>query len=546
MPKPQPGGMYLGMQGLTDLLKEGTKHYQGIDEAVAKNLEASKQLADISRTSLGPQGRNKIVINHIEKMFVTSDAATILKELEVAHPAANMLVLASKQQEEEIGDGSNFCVVFAGEILFGAASLIRMGMHVSEIIKGYERASKQALEILSELSVKTVEDLTSEAHLAAAMKGAIASKQYGYETFLSDLIAKACVLVMPKNPKNFIVDNVRVCKIAGLSVLQSSVIKGMVFTRTPLGNVKHVEKCKVAVFGCAIDAAATDTKGTVLIQSAEELKSYNKTEEEAMEKIIKEIAESGAKFLVSGSTVGEMAAHFIERYGLMCIKIPSKFELRRFCRTVGASTLTELRKPNAEELGYVHSAKEEEIGGTMCTVVRQDDGDSCGVATIVIRAATTNMLDDVERAIDDGVNAVRCLVRDNRLLAGAGAVEIELARRLNQYAASIPGLEQYAVKKFAESFEVVPRTLAENAGLNAADTITSLYAAHNEGKTTAGIDIEELKIGETTVYDVYSSKETAIKLATDTACTVLKIDQIIMSKPAGGPKAPSQGGRDDD
>jgi len=535
------------MSGLSDLLKEGTKHYQGIDEAVAKNLQACKQLADMTRTSLGPQGRNKMVINHINKLFITSDAATIVKELEIAHPAANMVMMAAKQQEEEIGDGSNTCIVLVGEMLFGAASLLRMGLHISEILKGYELASVKALEVLASLKSTAVSSFTDEVELSRVMRGAVATKMFGYDKFLSDLIAKACVLAMPKNPQNFVVDNVRVCKIPGLSVLQSSVVKGMVFTKTPLGTVKQVLNAKVAVFSCAVDAANTDTKGTVLINNADELKNYNRSEEEHMEKIIKSIAETGTKLIVSGSSVGEMAAHFIERHGLMCIKIMSKYELRRFCRSVGATALTELRKPTAEELGFVGDAREEEIGGTKCTVVRQSENDQCAVATVVVRAATVNMLDDIERAIDDGVNCVRCLAtKENRLLVGAGACEIEIARQIAKYADTFPGLEQYAVKKFAEAFEVIPRTLAENAGLNPADIISTLYARHNNGEDSFAVDVEGACVGETDVVDLYTTKDTAIRLASDAACTVLRIDQIIMSKPAGGPKAPQQGGRDDD
>jgi T-complex protein 1 subunit theta len=351
---------------------------------------------------------------------------------------------------------------------------------------------------------------------------------------------------MPKNPKNFIVDNVRVCKIPGLSVLHSTVMKGMVFTRTPLGNVKHVQKCKVAVYGCAIDSANTDTTGKVLIQSAEELKNYNNSEEEHMNEIIKAIADSGAKLVVSGNSVGELAAHFIERHGLMCIKIMSKYELRRFCRTVGAIAMTELKAPSQEELGYVFDAREAEIGGTKVTIVEQSEVDASSVATIILRAATTNMLDDVERAIDDGVNCVKCLVRDGRLLNGGGACEIELARRIAQYADTFPGLEQYAIKKYAEALEVVPKTLAENAGLNATEMVSSLYAAHNNGESTFGVDVDNGCAAASTILDVYSTKECAFRLATDAACTILKVDQIIMSKPAGGPKAPQQGARDED
>lgn len=532
------------MGGLQDMLKDGTKHYEGIDQAVAKNLEACKQLADMTRTSLGPQGRNKMVINHIDKLYVTSDAATIIRELEIAHPAANMIMMACKQQEEEMGDAANLCCVFAGELLFGATYLLRMGLHISEIVKGYEKAGKKALEIMPALSKSEITDFHNTAELKRIMVSAVATKQYGYEDFLGGLISEACALVMPKNPKNFVVDNVRVCKIQGLSVLQSETIKGMVFKRTPLGTVRHVADCEAVVFGCAVDASNTDTKGTVLIESADQLKDYNKSEEAAMEEIIKAIAATGVKLIISGSSVGEMAAHYIEQYGLMCIKVVSKWELRRVCRTIGATTLTELRAPTPEELGHIGSCAEQEIGGTKCTVLRQGENDECSVATVVVRAATTNMLDDVERAIDDGVNCVKNAVKDGKLTAGAGAVEIHMAKMLNEYADTFPGLEQYAIKKFAEALEVVPRTLCENAGMDASEIVSTLYAAHNSGDDDFGVDIEGLCVGETGVLDLFAPKVYALRLAVDACLTVLKIDQIIMSKPAGGPAAPPQGARD--
>lgn len=217
--------------------------------------------------------------------------------------------------------------------------------------------------------------------------------------------------------------------------------------------------------------------------------NYNKSEEQAMEKIIKEISESGAKVVVAGSSIGEMALHFLERYKLMVVKVPSKFELRRIAKAVGATPLVRLGKPTPEELGYCDYVSVEEIGSTKVTIFRQDS-DQGQIATLVVRASTQNILDDVERAIDDGVNAYKALLNDPRFVPGAGAVEIELSRRLQQYGDSTPGLVQYAIKKFGEAFEVVPRTLAENGGHKTTDIISSLYATHQQGNINHGIEIE--------------------------------------------------------
>ncbi|KAG5546984.1 hypothetical protein RHGRI_012872 [Rhododendron griersonianum] len=332
--------MVYGMQpyGIQSMLKEGHKHLSGLDEAVVKNIDACKQLSTITRTSLGPNGMNKMVINHLDKLFVTNDAATIVNELEVQHPAAKILVLAGKAQQEEIGDGANLTVSFAGELLQNAEELIRMGLHPSEIIIGYTKAINKTIEILDELVEKGSEkmDVRIKEEVIKRMKAAVASKQFGQEDILCSLIADACIQVCPKNPANFNVDNVRVAKLLGGGLHNCTIVRGMVLKTDAVGSIKRVEKAKVAVFAGGVDTSATETKGTVLIHSAEQLENYSKTEEAKVEELIKAVAESGAKVIVSGGAVGEMALHFCERYKLMVLKISSKFELRRFCRTTGA------------------------------------------------------------------------------------------------------------------------------------------------------------------------------------------------------------------
>ena len=287
--------------------------------------------------------------------------------------------------------------------------------------------------------------------------------------------------VCPKNALNFNVDNVRVAKIVGSSLHENQVVQGMVLRRDCEGTVKHAKDAKVAVFGCAVDTSATETKGTVLITSAKDLESYSVGEEQKMEEYIKMIADSGATVVVSGQSFGEMAMHFIERYGLMAIKLPSKFELRRFCRAVNATGIIKLGRPAADELGYVSSIDVREIGGTKCVVVQQNDATS-RVATVVLRGSTENAMDDVERAVDDGVNAYKALAKDSRVVPAGGATEMELAHRLAAFGRKQTGLDQYAIEKFARALEVVPRTLAENAGLSATDVVYNLYAAHAAGR----------------------------------------------------------------
>lgn len=542
------GGLPYGLQAM---LKEGYKHLSGLEEAVLKNIEACKQLTMITRTSMGPNGMNKLVINHLDKIFLTSDACTIVNELEVQHPAAKMLAMAAAAQQQEIGDGTNFVLSLAGELLKRAEDLLRDGLHPVEIADGYSKAGELALEMLDDMVVSgtDVVDLKNVDDVVRRITGCMSSKLHGYERILAPLVAEACVSVLPKNEKNFSVDNVRVVKIQGGSVHDSTVIKGLVLKRGVEGTVKHVENAKVAVFAQGVDTLGTETKGTVLIKSADELEKYSQGEEDKVEKAIQELVDAGVNVVVSGGSFGEMALHFLERFGLMAIKIPSKFDLRRFSRATGAPALVSLGTPKEDEIGFAKSLRVQEIGGTPCLVLEQAATKSA-ISTIVLRGATTQALDDVERAVDGGINAFRALTRDARAVPAGGATEIALASRIIDLGQKEKGLDQYAITQFGHALEVIPRTIAENSGLDATDAIAALYAAHAEGHNRDGLDILTGKtkdLGESdSIFDLYVAKWWGMKLAVDAATTVLRVDQIIMSRPAGGPRAPQGGSFDED
>ena len=531
-----------GSFGVQGMLKEGYKHLSGLEEATFKNIEAAKQLSSCVRTSLGPNGMNKMVINHLSKLFVTNDSATIVSELEVQHPAAKLLVMASKMQEAEAGDGTNLVVVLAGELLQSAEELLRNGLHISEVIAGYNSASAQVLKQLDEIASYTAQPdvFTDATKLGESIRPVIAAKQWGNEDLFASKIAEACVIAMPSNPANFNTDNVRVAKIIGNAVNATNVIRGMCVTRGAFGSVTDVRNAKVAVYGIPLDSATTETKGTVLLKSAEELKRYNDSEEEALEKVIRDVAEKGVNVIVCGQQVGELALHFCNKFGIFVLKCPSKWELRRICRTTGAANLVRLEPPEDADIGTCGHVYVREIGSTLCTILDQES-DASKVATIVVRGSSMNIMDDVERAIDDGVNAIKSMTRDARFVPGAGGAELLLADALQQFAEAQPGLDQYAINKFGLALEVVPRTLAENAGLDAANIVASLYAAHKAGHSAAGIDIVQGKVtNDSGIMDLLFTKKEAIRLATEAAVTVLRVDQIIMSKPAGGPKVPEQ------
>ena len=253
------------------------------------------------------------------------------------------------------------------------------------------------------------------------------------------------------------------CKILGSGIHSSSVMQGMVLKREVEGNVTRAAKCKIAVYSCPLDIATTETKGTVLIKNAEELKSFSRGEEELLEKQIKSIVDTGCKVIVCGGKIGDMALHFLNKYEVVGVRVLSKFDLRRVARTVGATVLAKIVPPSPEERGYCDNVYIDEVGDVPVILFKQDKEEGA-ISTIVVRGSTDNIMDDVERAIDDGVNNFKALTKDGRLLAGAGAVEIELAKQLTSIAESYPGLEQYAIKKFAEAFEIVPKTLSENTG----------------------------------------------------------------------------------
>jgi len=420
-----------------------------------------------------------------------------------------------------------------------------MGLHPTEILAGYLKAGKKALQILDDLELYKVElkQFSSVDVIAKSISTAVAAKQFGYEQFLSKLIAEACVAVMPKKPDNFSVDNVRVVKLLGGSVEQSELVRGMVIDRDTEGTVKKVKDAKIAVFLDSVGPPDTETKGTVLLNTADELLKFNLGEEKELEKVIKSLADSGVNVIVTGETVNELSLHFIEKYNMMVLKIQSKHNLRRLTKAVNARPQLELGPVRAEDCGYCANVYVKEFGDKKVTIFQQDDKDVSPVATIILRASADSILNDVEKAIDDGVNVVKAMTKDSRFVAGGGAVDIEIARRLQEFGATSSGLDQYAIKKFAEALEVVPRTLAENAGLPATEIISNLYAAHEKKGSTVGVDIKDgvsdmVKAG---VVDLLVTKQFGLKLVTDVVATILRVDQIIVAKPAGGPKLKKEG-----
>lgn len=558
--------------GYAQMLKEGTQLLSGVEEAVIRSIEACSQLYQSLKTCYGPMGLNKLVVNHLGKLFITNDAATIIHQLDVQHPAAKLMVMASQNIEKEVssgyfllkiksftncmncifmkvGDGTNFVILLAGCLLEKAEELIRQGLKPIEVVEGYELACSKVLEkILPTTVCEELNDFYNLDKVIRAIKSSIASKQYGQEDFLAKLIAEACIAAMPskKQATTFNTDNVRVCKVLGSGLLNSSLVHGMVFKKNVEGTVTRVSGAKVAVYTCPIDVATTETKGTVLIKTANELMNFSRGEESQFEKKIESLAATGTKVIVSGGKFSDLSLHYCNKYQLMAVRLPSKFDVRRVCKTVGATAQPNFITPKTEELGFCDHVYIDELGDTSIVVFKQDSKES-KLATIVIRGSTDSFMDDIERAVDDGVNTYKTLTKDGRMVGGAGATEAEVAVQLRSFAESLPGMEQYGAEKFAEALQHIPVIIADNAGISQ-DIITDILVAHQEGNKYAGVNIESEKeylknAVESNVLDTYLSKYWGIKYATDAVNTILRVDQIICAKPAGGPK-PRQGGGD--
>lgn len=485
-----------------------------------------------------------MVINHLEKLFITSDAATIIRETDVHHPAAKMIAQAAKMQENECGDGTNLLISMAGELMTQAQALIGMGLHPSEILIGFEKASKKTMELMDSIETHTATNLRDPVELAKMIKTTVASKQFGLEDYLSGLIAEAAVYSMPKSAGSFSTDNVRTLKILGGGIYDSEVVHGIVVTRGSMTTVRHCTDCKVAVFNTNIEMQQGETKGTVLLKNAEDLLNYTKGEEEAFENFVKGLAEAGVKVVVGSGSMSELAQHYFEKYQIYAVKIMSKWDLKRIARAVGATPIVKLVTPTPDELGFANEVAFREISSQWCTVFRRDQ-DENKMATLVLRGATNAMLEDTERAIDNGVSTVKTLIRNGKVVAGAGATEMFLGQQIQKFAKEQPGLDQYAVEKFGASFEVIPRTLAENAGLNAESVLADIYAGIATSSAT-GVDCSDGEVKnamEAGIYDAWETKSWALKLAFDVVITILRVDQIIMAKPSGGPNMDNQAAR---
>jgi len=523
--------------GLNSLLKSGYRTFKGKNQTFFKNAEAIEDMASMTRTSLGQNGNYKYIINMHDKLFLTKDTNVMANELEINHPAVNVLVDALKAQSQEQGDGTNFVVTFGGELMKYASKLVTEGLEIAAISEGFEKAYNKTMELLDKAETYKVSDVTNLEDATKFIKPVIGSKLvHGQEEFLAPLVAQACINVVPKEKEKFDVDNVRVAKILGGNLMKSEVIKGMLVVRKTEGSVISCEKCNVGVYNCEFTTKGAETNDQVVFKTADELLNYTKSEEEHMEKIIKEIVDSGVKCVITGGAISNLAIHYLDKYGVMAFRTMSKFELRRIARSIGATLLVRLGAPTKEEMGYADEIKLTEVSSQKCILIRRDSENN-KISTVVLRGTTNDMLDNLERVVNCGVNAYRAVCKSPVFVAGAGAIDMYLSQKIVEYSREVKSLDQYAIEAFGEAFEVIPRTIMENSGINVNEKLSTLRAK-NSRNPNMGINIKTGEIEDASNFGVLDHLETkrwAIKHAYNSIRTIIKIDQIIVAKPAGGP-----------
>ncbi|KRZ85936.1 T-complex protein 1 subunit theta [Trichinella sp. T8] len=540
--KMAPGSM--PRVGFARLLKDGVKHYRGVEESLFRNIEACLGIAATVRSSFGPKGMNKMVVNHLGKLYVTNDAAVILRELEVEHPAAKLLVMACEMMDFQIGDGTNFVIILSASLLDSAKELIRMGLNVSQIISGYNMALAKALELLPKFVCKSVHSVRDDEAVKAVVRSSIATKVYGQEDMLSDLVVQACTLALGADYSTYHVDNIRICKILGSNVEASTVMNGMAFQDCVSGEIKLIENPKVAVFSCAFAVTKLENPSSIVINTAKELMQFSKHDEEYIENYIKSLHNAGVNVVVSGGKFGDLHLHYLNKYKMMAVKISSKFDLRRLCRCTHSTIIPDMsRVPTPDMIGSCTKVQVREIGSDQLVFFEQNlKGGS--LSTIIIRGSSQNTLTEVEKAIDDGVN-------DGRLLPGAGAAELAIAREIRQFGLTYPSLERYAIEKFAIALESLPKQIADNIGAKWVEIYPHLMKKHENGENNYGLDIKAPKGGilnavSAEIFDCFSVKEWAIKLAVNAVNTIINVDQIVLAKPAGGPPIRQPKSQEDD
>ena len=511
------------------ILPEGTNRSVGRD-AQRNNILAGKVLAETVRTTLGPKGMDKMLVDGLGDIVVTNDGVTILKEMDIEHPAAKMLVEVAKTQEDEVGDGTTTAVIIAGELLKKSESLLDQDIHPTIIAMGYRQAAEKAQEILDDIAIDSVDEetLIKVAMTAMTGKGTEAAREP-----LAKLIVDAVQKVAEDGAVD--TDNIKIEKKDGAVVEDSTLVEGVIVDKERVhpGMPSEVKDAKIALVNSPLEVKETEVDAEIRITDPAQMQAFIEQEEKMVKDMVDKVAESGANVLFAQKGIDDLAQHYLSKAGILAVRRVKKSDIEKLARATGANVVTNLEDLTADDLGEAGIVEERKVSGEEMIFVEE-----CSVAksvTLFVRGSTKHIVDEIVRAIEDAIGVVAATVEDDKVVAGGGAPEIAMAKKLKDYADSISGREQLAVNAFAEALEIVPKTLAENAGLDSIDSLVDLRAAH-EYSAVMGLDVFTGKVAdmkEAGVIEPKRVKKQAIQSASEAAEMILRIDDVIASSGKG-------------
>jgi len=521
------------------ILKEGSQRTRGRD-AQGSNIAAAKAVASAVRTTLGPKGMDKMLVDTIGDVVITNDGVTILKEMDIEHPAAKMMVEVAKTQDDEVGDGTTTAVVVAGELLKRAEDLLEQDVHPTVIAHGYRLAADKAQELIKEIAIEVkaddIEMLRKIADTAMTGKGAEAAKDK-----LCDLVVRAVTLVADEDG-SVDTDYIKVEKKTGGTIDDSAIIEGVVIDKERVHPAmpKLVQNAKILLLNAPVEFKKTEVDAEISITSPDQLQMFLDEEERMIKGIVDKIVKSGANVLVCQKGIDDIAQHYLAKAGVLAIRRVKKSDMTKLSRATGAAVVSSIDSIEASELGFTGRVEEKKVSGEEMIFVTECTNPKA--VTLMVRGGTEHVVDELDRALEDALRVVSVAVEDHKFVAGGGSPEIELSLRLREYAASVGGRAQLAIEAFAAALEIIPRTLAENAGLDPIDMLVALRSEHEAGNKTAGLDVFEAKprdMLEAGVIEPMRVKTQAIASAAEAAIMILRIDDVIAASKMGGGDMPS-------
>jgi len=512
------------------ILKEGTQRTRG-REAQLNNIMVAKVIAEAMRSSLGPRGMDKMLVDSFGDVTITSDGATILKEMDVEHPVAKMLVEIAKAQDAEVGDGTTSVVVLAGELLARAEELIEKEVHPTIIIDGYKKAAKKALEIYDKIAIPV--SPTDREVLKKIAKTSMAAKIVSEDAdYLAGLTVDAVLRVAEQVNGKWQVDldNIKIEKKEGQSIRDTAIIDGVLLDKEVVhpGMPRIVHDARIALLDCPLEIEKTEFDAKLHIESPEQMKAFMEQEEQMLKEMVEKLAAAGANVVLCQKGIDDMAQHFLARKGILAVRRIKRSDIEKIAKATGARIVTRIDELSGKDLGRAKLVEERRVGEDKMVFIEKCENPKS--ITILVRGGTKRLVDEAERSLKDALNVVKDVVVESKIVAGGGAPEVEVALGLRDYAKSLAGKEQLAVEKFAEALEVIPMQLAENAGLDPIEIIVSLRARHKKGEKWAGVNVFEGKLDDMYKLEVVEPllvKKQAIKAAVEAAAMILKIDDIV-------------------